>query len=237
MNSFSIKNILSRAWNLAVDNWPIFLLLYILKTAVEGLGVNVNTDLLNEFNLDKHPEKLSIALGQAIQVNSVLVVLGQILTVYLGIVTYRMLINTIRTGKPYESMGDVFKVDFVHFAMYLAVYLVYEVALTIGLFMCIIPGIFIGVRWMFAPIIMATENVKFSEAFGMSWQMTKGHFWDLILLGIVACLVIVVGFLACCVGVLFAYIIVYFMLAMAYTDLKDANQQQIDMNAFNTYQQ
>lgn len=49
--------------------------------------------------------------------------------------------------------------------------------------------------------------------------MTKGNFWNLFLLGLLAMLICVAGFLCCCVGLYFAEAMVYFMLAVAYFTL------------------
>ena len=131
-----------------------------------------------------------------------------------------MLYSAITTGRPYTSMGEAFKVDFNQLAIFFCVEVVLGLAIGLGTLLFIIPGIFLAVRWMFAPLIAATENTSFVESFRRSWQATSGNFWKLILLGIVAIGIVILGFCACCVGVLFAEVIANFMLVLAYLELK-----------------
>jgi len=103
------------------------------------------------------------------------------------------------------------------FLFYLGTWIVYLVIVTIGSFLCILPGIFLAVRFMFAPMIAINHpELTFSEAFTRSWQMTKGHFWKLLGLGILAVLINILGIICCCVGYLLTIVITYMMYGYAY---------------------
>lgn len=264
MRTIKIGNIISRAWNLSINNWPIFILMAILTQAVGYLGTSVDAELLNEYNIDKHPELLLTAFEQAFHINPFWLIVNFLLTTYLTIVTYKMLVNCARTGKPYESMADVFRIDFMGFAFYLGVAIMMGLAIGVviglgvgvGVFLtaplfkyaefafglqvlvaiiimllACFPAIYLSVRWSFAPIIIATEKVPLLDAFRISWRITRGNFWKIVLLAFASVGVIILGLCACCVGVILAIVVVKFMFTLAYTDLRDAQEEEPELGS------
>lgn len=223
MKQISIESIVSRSWDLAVTHWPVFILLVIVNSLVGGCGVNYDSSVLTNMGQNPDPQVVAQALRESLTVSPWLIV-GVLVSLYLGFITYRMLRNAIVMGRPYDNLGEVLKVDLTQFAIFFAVDVCYGVAVGAGTLLCIIPGIILAVRLMFAPVIAATEDVTFSQAFSRSWDMTRGHFWSLFLLGLAAVGIYIVGFLCCCVGVIFAEVIVNFMLMVAYLDLKDDDE-------------
>lgn len=220
MKQISIESIVSRSWDLATKNWPIFILIVIIESLFGNIGVNYDTTLLTNMGQHPDPQVLAEAMSDAITVSPWLIV-GILLSTYLGFITYRFLRNCIVIGKPYENLGEELKIDLTQFAIFFVVELCFGIAVGLGCLLCILPGIFLGVRLMFAPLIAATEDVTFSQAFSRSWDMTKGHFWSLFLLGLAAFGIMIVGFLCCCVGIFFAEVIVNFMIMVVYFDLKE----------------
>ena len=220
MKQLSVETIVSRAWDLAVKHWPLFVLIVLIEQFLGNIGLSVDQTVLTSLGQNPDPVAISQALGESVKV-SPWIILSVLVSLYLGYVTYRLLRNAITTGKPYESLGDELKIDINSFAIFFAVDVVYGLAIGLGSLLCILPGIFIAVRWMFAPYIAATEDVSFGEAFRRSWQLTQGYFWKLFLLGLVAILIGIVGLICCCVGYLFAAVIINFMLVVAYQDLKE----------------
>ena len=220
MKQLSVETIVSRAWDLAVKHWPLFVLIVLIEQLFGNIGLSVDQATLTSLGQNPDPVAISQALGESVKV-SPWIILSVLVSLYLGYVTYRLLRNAITTGKPYESLGDELKIDINSFAIFFAVDVVYGLAIGLGSLLCILPGIFIAVRWMFAPYIAATEDVSFGEAFRRSWQLTQGYFWKLFLLGLVAILIGIVGLICCCVGYLFAAVIINFMLVVAYQDLKE----------------
>jgi membrane-anchored glycerophosphoryl diester phosphodiesterase (GDPDase) len=103
------------------------------------------------------------------------------------------------------------------FLFYLGVYIVYLLIVTAGCLCCILPGIFLAVRFMFAPMIAINHpELTFSEAFTRSWHMTKGHFWQLIGLYLLIILINILGLICCCVGYLLTMVITLMMYGYAY---------------------
>ncbi len=48
--------------------------------------------------------------------------------------------------------------------------------------MCFIPGVFVYVKLYFVPLIMLDENASPIFALRRSWELTRGNFWELLLL-------------------------------------------------------
>ncbi|MCR5821283.1 MAG: hypothetical protein K6F94_10145 [Bacteroidaceae bacterium] len=220
MKSFEIGSIVSRAWDLSVKHWPIFVLIVLIEECFSSFGVNYDSSILTGIGQNPDPQVMAEALMESVTVSPLLIV-SVLISLYLGYVMARMLRSAIETGKPYENMVDAFKIDLNHFAIYFAVDVCFGLIVGFGLCLCLIPGIFFAVRWLFAPYIAATEKVGFVEAFSRSWQATKGNFWMLFLLGIVSIFIELSGLLFCCVGVLFTSVIASFALMLAYLELKD----------------
>lgn len=234
MKQISIESIVSRAWDLAVKHWPIFVLLSIVTNLFGGCGMNYDSTVLTGIGQNPDPQVVAEMLRDSITVTPWIIV-GVLVSLYLGFIIYRMLRNAIELGRPYEVLTDVLKVDLTQFAIFFAVDVCMGIIVGLGTVLCIIPGIFLGVRLVFAPVIAATEDVTFSQAFSRSWDMTKGHFWSLFLLGLAAIGIAIVGLLCCCVGLFFAEVIINFMLVVAYLDLKQDNSY--DAGEYTEYSQ
>lgn len=222
MKQFSIGDLVSRAWDLAVKNWPIFVLLTFVSSMVEGLGFNYDTDLLTGLGQNPDPQVLIEAIQESMSFNTPLIILGMLISLYLGFVAWRMYFNAIRTGRPYETMAEAFKVDINQLAVFFVVSIVFGLIVGFGTCLCILPGIFLGVRLCYAPLL-AAQGATFSESFSRSWALTKGHFWNIFLMGLTMIGIYILGFCACCVGIYFAQVIVYFMLALSLCFFQNSN--------------
>ena len=220
MKKIVIGDIVSRAWDLAVKHWPIFVLLTLVSSMIGGTMYSVDAETLMDAANSGDPSAILEAYGHAISFNPIWGTISFLLAIYLGYIGINMYVNAVRLGKPYETMGQIFKTDINQLAIYFAVELVYGIIVGLGFCLCILPGIWISVRLMYAPLLAATQGASFGEAFSRSWEMTKGSFWDLFLLGLVAIGIAILGFVACCVGYLFAAVVIEFMLVLSFYALK-----------------
>lgn len=227
MKKIVIGDIVSRAWDLAVKHWPIFVLLAFVNSIFTNVGMRFNQESFTSLGQNPDPQEVYRAFAESVTLSPWLIV-GVLLMTYIGFITYRMLYNAITIGKPYENFVDILKIDINQFAIFFCVGLVYGLIIGIATVCCILPGIFLGVRLMFVPLLAAIENVSFAEAFRRSWQMTSGSFWDLLLLGFTTIGIAILGFCACCVGLYFAEVIINFMMVLAYMTLKIDDQPQVD---------
>lgn len=132
--------------------------------------------------------------------------------------TLRLLNDVVNDEK--ADLTAALKESYRNYLFFIGVYLVYCVTVGLSMLFFIVPGIYLGIRYMFSFMIAANrQDIAFGDAFSMSWQMTKGHFWKLFLFGIVSIGINLVGYACCCVGVLLTLIITYIMYALLYREL------------------
>ena len=227
MKKIVIGDIVSRAWDLAVKHWPIFVLFNIVSSLLSSGMYTYDSETLMEAANAGDPSALLRAYAESVSFNPLWGTICILLTIYLEYILLNLYVNVIRFGKPYETMSQIFKVDINQLAIYFAVNVVYAIIIVLGGCIFIIPGIWFAVRLIYAPMLAATQGASFGEAFSRSWQMTKGNFWNLLLLGIVAILIAIMGFVACCVGYLFAAVIVEFMLVLSFYVLKPVEAPEV----------
>ena len=216
MKKIVIGDIVSRAWDLAVKHWPIFVLFTFVNSILSSCIYSFDKEVMQAAIDSGDPNAMMMAYGQAISFNPIWGPICTLLSFYLSYVLINMYVNTYRTGKPYNTIGEIFKIDLRQFAIYFVVNIVYVIAIFVGSLLLVIPGIFLAVRLMYAPILAATQGASFGEALGRSWELTKGNFWNLFLLGLTAIGIAILGFCACCVGYYFAAVIIEFMLVVSF---------------------
>ena len=227
MKQLSIGDLVSRAWDLAVKHWPIFVLLTFVSSIVEGMGISYDEDLLLGLGQNPNPQMLAEAMRDALVLNYPLISVGVLLSLYLGFIAWRLYVNAFLTGRPYESVAEVFKVDLNQLAIFFVVEIVYGIIVALGTCAFVLPGIFLGIRLWYAPLL-ATQGASFSEAFSRSWELTRGHFWELLLMGLTMIGIGILGLCACCVGIYFAEVIINFMVVLSLFFLKDADAKPED---------
>ena len=90
----------------------------------------------------------------------------------------------------------------------------------VGLVFCIVPGVILSIMWLFTNLILAETDKDFWTAMQTSAELTGGHWWELFCL-LLACLVILIlGLLACGIGVVVAEAVAFTALALAYRFLQ-----------------
>lgn len=220
MKKLEIGDIVSRSWDLAVKHWPIFVLVAVINTFASGMGVKVDpASYLEALNVSDIATQMAL-LSEAIQVNYIAALIGFLLSIYIAFVALNFYVNAARIGKPYESLSEVLKVDFNQLAIFFCVEVCYGIIVAIGTILFIIPGIWLAVRLWYAPLLAATQGATFGEAIKGSWQITRGHFWELFLMGLTMIGISLLGVCACFVGVFFAEVIIEFMLVVSFFILK-----------------
>ncbi len=82
--------------------------------------------------------------------------------------------------------------------------ILYFLLVLAGMILLIIPGIYWAVRYQFFGYCIMDRDVGPVEAMKMSGRITRGSWWNLFWLGILQFLVVLLGILACCVGLFWA---------------------------------
>lgn len=229
-----IEKTVSQAWALTKKHLPIFLLLTILMQSVGGIPQSVyyseymkavlesGTVITEEQWLEMADPATLISVGIFTMLAGIICWLIQ---EYLTIVNYRLLNDAAKGEKP--NLTDRLKGGLRGYGMILIIHFSYGIIVCFGTLACILPGIFLAVRLIFTPVIASLHPERtFFECFSQSWNMTKGHFWELLLMGIVAILLNILGFICCCVGILVTSIITYFMFILAYRTLSGEEEEK-----------
>jgi len=88
----------------------------------------------------------------------------------------------------------------------------------LGLILCIIPGIYVAVCWMFAVPAVMDQKLAFWDGMELSRKTVSPKWFQFFLLMLVSGLVAVAGVLACGVGLVVTIPLSIGMIAYAYED-------------------
>ena len=158
------------------------------------------------------------ALGWLVTVGLAFVpVLGWIVGfVLLGGLDY-MSIRRIR-GEDVQ-IGDVFSGFNLAFLDLTMAGLVKWLLTSLGLILCILPGIYLAVGYVFALPLVVDKKMEFRTAMEVSRRVVHEHWWSAFALVIVLALVAFAGFLLCGVGALISVPVASAALMYVYEDL------------------
>mgnify|MGYP000756378327 FL=1 len=219
MNKISINKCVGGAWDLTTKHWIMCIIMLVTLVIVSiGSGSTSQTTVYNTGSMtpEESLRMLKETFSHSFGVFTLVVYIVQY-AIYAGL--YKMAINGYN-GKKVDT--SAYKMPFATYVKFIAAYIVYGILTAVGLCLCIIPGIIIGVRFMFTPLIILDEpETEIIEAFKKSWAMTGGNFWNLVLLYIVVLLINLVGIICCCIGVIFTATMAIFISVIAYYQLKD----------------
>ncbi|HTY88210.1 MAG TPA: DUF975 family protein [Candidatus Acidoferrum sp.] len=81
---------------------------------------------------------------------------------------------------------------------------------------CLVPTIYLQVRWVFTLPLIIDRQMDFWTAMKASWKMVGKHWWSVFALFLLIGLLNLAGFCVCCVGVLFTAPVGYGALMYAY---------------------
>ena len=130
---------------------------------------------------------------------------------------YALYLKKIR-GQP-ATLGDAFVGFSTAFAPLMLAKLVSTLLTGLGLVCCILPGIYLGVSWIFTLPLVIDKKLDFWSAMELSRKVVTKHWWLMLGFLIVCLLVAVAGLLACCVGIFVATAIIQAALMYAYEDI------------------
>jgi hypothetical protein len=117
------------------------------------------------------------------------------------------------------SAGDVFVGFGIAFAQLFLAHLVVSLLTCVGLVLCILPGIYLAVGYLFALPLVIDKRMEFWTAMEVSRQVVHRHWWIIFAYAILSMLVICLGALLCGVGLLVAMPLVMAGLMCSYEDL------------------
>jgi hypothetical protein len=131
----------------------------------------------------------------------------------------RFLLNIVRGAEP--DFQDIFS-GFQRRQVPIMLTGIAQTLLTLlGVLLCIAPGIYLAVSYMFAAPIALERNLGVWESLELARRTVARSWWQLFALALIGIVLSIAGAALCLVGVLAAYPIAGLMLARAYHDLFD----------------
>lgn len=118
----------------------------------------------------------------------------------------------------FVEVADMFN-NFRPFLSYFVASFLYGLAVLIGLFLLILPGIFIAIRFQFFPYFILEEGDRSLDALRKSYKFSHDLTLELLLFGIVIVALNVVGMLLFGIGVVFTYPLTTMATAIVYKGL------------------
>jgi uncharacterized membrane protein len=89
----------------------------------------------------------------------------------------------------------------------------------VGFFLCIVPGVYLAVGYVFAVPLVIDKKLEFWTAMEVSRRVVQQHWWTMFGLMIVAFLISIAGVLACGVGIFLTVPVALAAVMYAYEDL------------------
>jgi hypothetical protein len=135
-------------------------------------------------------------------------------------------VQAVRKIKPdFEYLIKGFMQNYLHIV--LANLLVFALVV-LGLFALIIPGIIIGCRLAFVSYIIMDKKLDPIEAVELSWKLTRGHGWQIFLMGFVSIFIFLFGLLLLIVGVFPALIWICSSFAALYESILRDKEPKVE---------
>jgi uncharacterized protein DUF4339 len=210
-----IGSCITRSWDLIKQNfWPvvgIFFLIWLITAAVNQV-----------VGLAGRPAIRSMVVNHQISASGIAIVL---FTSLLGSPVYTLLsagvikyyLKLIRAEGP--TIADAFAGFSPIAGQLILLGLVTAILNLIGLALCIIPGIYLSVSWIFAVPLVIDRGLNFWEAMEFSRRVVGKHWFITFAFVLVMGLLGICGLLACCVGMFVTMPIALVALLYAYEDI------------------
>jgi len=128
-----------------------------------------------------------------------------------------MFIRRIR-GEPVE-LGDMFEGFNVALLPLILAGLLVSALTAVGFVLCILPGIYLAVGYIFVLPLVIDKKLDFWPAMEVSRQVVHKQWWPMFLFAIVMLLIVCLGALACGLGLIIAMPVVYAAAMYIYEDL------------------
>ncbi|MGD8427471.1 MAG: hypothetical protein PVH63_07555 [Balneolaceae bacterium] len=118
----------------------------------------------------------------------------------------------------YVEVADMFN-NFRSFLSFFVASLLYNISVVIGLFLLVVPGIFIAIRFQFYPYFIIEQGDSSFEALRKSYFLSQDLTLELLLFGIAVVILNAVGVLLMGIGVILTYPLTTMATAVVYKGL------------------
>ena len=228
MNTFSVGDVISKAFDFAKNNL-IFILIILVISMLPNVASRMSSGEMSPADIQRYSEALSKGdtqtmlniYGQIVRdsVSAVTVIISLLMSlICIGLKAgvYNSMLRITRGVDESFSMS-AFSMPLDVYVKYILTSIICGILIGIATLFCIIPGIFVGIKLMYAPLSIINDNsLSIGDAMKASWSMTKGNVGSLFLLGLAVIGISIVGLICCCIGMLFTNVIVEAAFVLAF---------------------
>ncbi len=157
--------------------------------------------------------------------------LAEILSVFLSLGATRIGLNVV-SGKDF-SLGMLFGGGRKLFPAFVATVL-YALMVCVGLLLLIVPGIYLAMRYGQYLTAMVDRDLGIMESFEYSSSLTTNNRMNLFLLILLSFLIVAAGCLALCVGLMFAFPVMWLSWIVAYRWMQYGHRAALDHHGTKT---
>lgn len=187
MGSFSKKEAIKFGWGVMKSHSWFFVAILLISGFIPMLP-----NLANTLAGEEKPLVLSLVLF-------VLSIAGFIMKLILDLGFIQIALN-LHDHKP-VVITDLFR-SYPALLRYFLASILYFLIIIGGFILLIIPGIILSIRFQYYSYLIVDKDLGPIEALRQSWRMTKGHAWNLFLLGVLLGLINLGGALLLMIGLL-----------------------------------
>lgn len=228
----SVSYIYGEAWNFTKKNW-LRIVAYIIFSGIVGTLVTTLSlpsgfwlTYMDALQGDLHAAN---RMQHMVDFSLATYLVQYVVSFVLLLPLYAGLVGVCRGTAAFDL--KIFNKPVMQYVKFVAGYILYVLAIVVGLVCLIVPGIYVAVRLSLAPFCLAEHpEIGIKEAFDSSWAATKGRTLELIglaLLGIVLvvaviipCLILIVlGALAGAAGIALAAILMVAILSIVSVEI------------------
>ena len=134
----------------------------------------------------------------------------------------------MRQGKP-VAIGDI-GVGFNLFAAAVLSNILISFFVSLGLTLCIIPGILVAALYLLAPAFIAAQKLDFWEAMEASRKRITPHLFEMSVFVLLLLLINLAGVLLCGIGIFISIPLSFAAVAVAYDDLVGVQKKDLAVN-------
>lgn len=190
--TFSYKEALRYGWRTTLKNFWFF-----LGIMVVTFGLDYILGLIQDAIFKDDNAATGIALV-------IFALIRWIISLEISIATIAIILKIIDKNKTdFNDLFSFFKAELL--LRYFLLSALYGLIVIIGTILFIIPGIYFGIKYGFAPYIFIDKKTGVWESFKLSAKLTEGIKWKLFWFQALMILIIIAGIFALMIGLLFAY--------------------------------
>lgn len=133
----------------------------------------------------------------------------------------KIYLKIVDNKKPeFSDLFSLFKAKLI--LRYFASSFLYGLAVVLGLFLLVVPGVYIAIKYLFFNFFIVDKELGIVEAFAKSGEITKGRIWNLFQLEVLLWLIMLAGLIAFFIGLLVALPVISLTMAYVYRHLSPA---------------